>query len=91
MKRYNLLVWKAVDKFDNPSRLIYGERLVVEVFVPSGRRNHRLRLIRQFRSYFEWRDVDENGQFDVTITCSVLDKLINILKEARRGIYGEKS
>ena len=90
MKKYSFMIWRAKDKFDNPSRAIYGERMNIEIFIPTCRRNYHLRLVRQFRSYFEWRTVDEKGVFDITVTKSVLDKLINVLKAARRDIYGEQ-
>jgi len=89
MKKHNLLIWKAQDKFDNPSRAIYGERLVIEVSKPKNRKNRRLRLTRQFRNYFEWYDMTENGRLDITLTKSLLDELKRILEEAWRDVHGD--
>jgi hypothetical protein len=89
MKEYKILVWKAVDKFDNPSRSIYGERLRMVFRKPTGRRNFRLELRRDFKSYFDWKQVDENGFFAITLNRSVMDQMIEILVEMRRELHGE--
>jgi len=47
-------IWKAQDKFDNPSRAIYGERLKIILRKPDNRRNHQLVFIREFKNYFDF-------------------------------------
>lgn len=77
--KHEITIWVSVSK--NRSRYIDGgERVVVELLKPEGRKNHQLRFTRQFFNYPEW---DEASQCSFSINDVVLRKLIEILRKAR--------
>jgi hypothetical protein len=86
MKEYAIPIWKAQDKFDNPSRTIYGERLKIILRKPDNRRNHQLVFIREFKDYFEWNQVDEEGCCAITVNPYSLDRIIKTLLELQKNL-----
>jgi len=88
-KEMAIPIWKAVDKFDNPSRAIYGERLLLAVTKPKDRKNYQLVFKRQFKDFFEWNNVDEMGYCKITINRKFLERLVNGLIDFQKALYGE--
>jgi len=83
-KQFVIPIWKARDKFDNPSRGIYGERLRIILRKPENRINHQLVFIREFKDFLKWNRVDENGCCVITVNSHALDKIIEKLESIKK-------
>lgn len=80
--KHELTIWLSLSK-TRPHFIESGERLVIEFFKPERRKNHQLKLTRQFFNYPDW---DEAGQCSFTINEAVLRKLIKLLVTMRRNL-----
>jgi len=81
--KYEITIWVSTSK-NRGHYMDGGEKVIVELIKPVGRRHPQLSFTRMFFNYPEW---DVSSQCSFSVNDAVLRKLEKIIREVRVSLH----